>query len=70
MKKSNLRKLLFLVACLAAIAISSVTVSAAIYRTTTAKVNLRSKAGSTDASTVVTTIPKGATVQLVGKSTS
>jgi uncharacterized protein YgiM (DUF1202 family) len=43
--------------------------SAAVYRTTTAKINLRSSAGSTSSSTVIGTIPKGATIQLIGKST-
>jgi uncharacterized protein YgiM (DUF1202 family) len=69
MKKDTIRKLLILAACLITIAASASSVSAAVYRETTSKVNLRSKAGSTSSDTVIGTIPKGATVQLVGKST-
>lgn len=69
MKKDTIRKLLILAACLITLAASASSVSAAVYRVTTAKVNLRSKAGSTSSETVIATIPKGETVQLVGKST-
>lgn len=46
-----------------------VPVSAAVYRKTTQQTNMYSKAGSTDASNVIGTIPGGATVTLVGQST-
>lgn len=42
---------------------------AAIYRITNDEVTVRSAAGSTSPSTIVFTIPKGATVTLIGKST-
>ena len=69
MNRHTIRKILMLLACIVTIALSGMSASAAVYRTTTAKINLRSSAGSTSSSTVIGTIPKGATIQLIGKST-
>jgi uncharacterized protein YgiM (DUF1202 family) len=69
MSKNSIRKILMLLACVVTIALSGMSASAAVYRKTTAKINLRSSAGSTSSSTVIGTIPKGATIQLIGKST-
>ena len=69
MDRHSIRKALMLLACIVTIALSGMSASAAVYRTTTAKINLRSSAGSTSSSTVIGTIPKGATIQLIGKST-
>jgi uncharacterized protein YgiM (DUF1202 family) len=69
MNKNSIRKMLMLLACIVTIALSGMSASAAVYRTTTAKINLRSSAGSTSSSTIIGTIPKGATIQLIGKST-
>ena len=69
MKKNRIRKLVLIVFCLVTVALSTCRVFGAVYRKTTANVNLRSKAGSTAASTIVATIPKGKTVTVVGKST-
>ena len=64
------RKFIVLIfTCMIFMLFASVNVSAAIYRKTSASVNLRSKAGTTSSSTVIATIPKGTKVQLVGKST-
>ena len=68
MDRHSIRKALMLLACIVTIALSGMSASAAVYRTTTAKINLRSSAGSTSSSTVIGTIPKGATIQLIGKS--
>ena len=69
MNRHTIRKILMLLACIVTIALSGMSASAAVYRTTTAKINLRSSAGSSSSSTVIGTIPKGATIQLIGKST-
>ena len=69
MDRHSIRKALMLLACIVTIELSGMSASAAVYRTTTAKINLRSSAGSTSSSTVIGTIPKGATIQLIGKST-
>ena len=69
MDRHSIRKALMLLACIVTIALSGMSASAAVYRTTTAKINLRSSAGSTSSSTVIGTIPKGVTIQLIGKST-
>lgn len=70
MKKRTVRGVLLILFCIAAMAMSSMTVHAALYRKTTAAVNLRSKANSTDKATIITTVPKGATVELVGRSSN
>ena len=69
MNRHTIRKILMLLACIVTIALSGMSASAAVYRTTTAKINLRSSAGSTSSSTIIGTIPKNATIQLIGKST-
>lgn len=69
MKKRSVKSVILLLACIAALTLSAAGVSAAVYRKTTSSVNLRTKAGSTSSDTIIATIPKGATVTLVGKST-
>ncbi|MDO5702303.1 MAG: SH3 domain-containing protein [Lachnospiraceae bacterium] len=69
MKKRSVKSVILLLACIAALTLSAAGVSAAVYRKTTSSVNLRTKAGSTSSDTIITTIPKGVTVTLVGKST-
>ena len=69
MRKKTIKKMVLTLLFVMMLAMSATCAHAAIYRKTTVKVNLRSKAGSTDASTIITTIAKGKTVELVGKST-
>ena len=63
------KKAFLIIVCIIGIMISGMTVSAAVYRTTTSRINLRSKAGTLSSDTIICTIPKGAKLQLIGKST-
>ena len=68
MKKRSMRGLIVLFFCLATLTLSAVNVHAALYRKTTATVNIRSAANTTDSASVVGSVPKGATVELIGRS--
>ena len=67
--RNTIKKMFLLLVAYIMVTISSITVSAAVYRKTTANINLRTKAGSLSSDTIIDTIPKGTTLQLIGKST-